>query len=227
MNGLDINPRRLGTGLLAFGITGVILAGLIAVALLGGAVAARNLDDRLVADQNRIAASLTRLTLTMDTFATTADHAGATLGSSRDALVHASSLLGTISTTSTDLANALGLVSILGNQPLASAANGIRKVADETTVFAQDATALAVALDANAKDATAMADQIRAAKTQVAELAANVAAFDRIDQIVALIIGGIVLGGLLTLWVAVAAAICAWFGWRLRRVPAGPGGSSA
>ena len=65
-----------------------------------------------------------------------------------------------------------------------------------------------------------MAGQIRTVKTQASELAASVVAFDRIDQIVGLLIGGIVLGGLLTVWVAVAAAGCAWFGWRLRRVPA-------
>jgi len=225
MNTLDVNPRRLGTALLAFGMTGVILAGLIAVALFGGAIAARNLDDRLVADQDRIAAALTRLTLTMDTFAITVDHAGSTLTSSRDAMVHASSLLDNIATTSADLGNALD-ISILGSQPFASAATGIRKVADETKTFAQDATALAVALDANGADATAMAEQIRAAKAQVSDLAASIVAFDRIDQIVGMLIGGIVLGGLLTVWVALAAAGCAWLGWRLRRSPATPVGDA-
>ena len=219
MNSLDINPRRLGTALLAFGMTGVILAGLIAVALFGGAVAARNLDDRLVADQERIAASLTRLTLTMETLAVTVEHGADTLAASRDAMTHAADLLADISTTSADLANALD-ISILGSQPFASAANGVRNVGAKTTVFAQDATALAVALDANVADATTMAGQIRTAKTQASELAASIVAFDQIDQMVGLLIGGIVLGGLLTLWVAVAAAGCAWLGWRLRRVPA-------
>ena len=217
MNGLDINPRRLGTALLAFGMTGVILAGLIALALFGGAVAARNLDERLVADQERIAASLTRLTLTMETLAVTVEHGGDTLATSRDALAHAGDLLNDISTTSGDLANALD-ITIFGNQPFASAANGVRSVGEKSKVFAQDATALAVALDANVADATAVADQVRTAKTQVSELAASIVAFDRIDQIVGLLIGGILLGGLLTVWVGVAAAGCAWLGWRLRRV---------
>jgi methyl-accepting chemotaxis protein len=219
MNLLDINPRRLGTAMLAFGMTGVILAGLIAVALFGGAVAARNLDDRLVADQNRIAAALTRLTLTMDTLAVTVEHGGDTLASSRDAMTHAADLLKDVAATSTDLANALD-ISILGSQPFASAANGVRDVGAKTATFAQDATALAATLDANVADATTMAGQIRTATTQTSELAASVVAFDRIDQIVGLLIGGIVLAGLLTLWVAVAAAGCAWLGWRLRRLPA-------
>ena len=219
MNGLDVNPRRLGTALLAFGMTGVILAGLIAIALFGGAVAARNLDDRLVADQERIAAALTRLTLTMETLAVTVEHGGDTLTSSRDAMTHAADLLTDIAATSNDLANALD-ISILGSQPFASAANGVRNVGAKTATFAQDATALAAALDANVTDATTMAGQIRTAKTQASELAASIVAFDRIGQIVGLLIGGIVLAGLLTLWVAVAAAGCAWLGWRLRRMPA-------
>jgi hypothetical protein len=221
MTTLDINPRRLGTALLAFGMTGVILAGLIAVALFGGAVAARNLDDRLVADQNRIAAALTRLTLTMETLAVTVEHGGNTLASSRDAMTHAADLLKDIAATSNDLANAMD-ISILGNQPFAAAATGVRNVGAKTATFAQDATALAATLDANVADTTTMAGQIRTAQTQASELAASVAAFDRIGQIVGLLIGGIVLAGLLTAWVAVAAAGCAWVGWRLRRKPVVP-----
>jgi hypothetical protein len=216
MNGLDINPRRLGTGLLAFGMAGVILAGLIAAALIGGAVAARNLDERLLADQERIAASLTRLTLTMDSLAVTTDHAGETLATSRDAIAHASDLLGELSAASADVGTALD-ISILGSQPFATAAEKLHEVGRALAVFQQDAQALALNLDANATDAAKMADEIRSIKTQVAELAAIVAGFDRIDEVVGLLIGGIVLGALLTAWVGLAAAGCAWVGWRLRR----------
>ena len=211
-----MSPRHLGTGLLAFGITGVILAGLIAAALLGGAIAARNLDEQLVADQERIAASLTRLTLTMDSLADTTDHAGETLATSRDALAHAGDLLGDLSTASADVGTALD-VSILGNQPFASAAEKIHEVGRALAVFQQDAVALALNLDANATDAATMANEIRSLKSQVAEMAAIVAGFDRIDEMVGLLIAGIVLGALLTAWVGVAAAGCAWVGWRLRR----------
>jgi hypothetical protein len=216
MEWLDVDRRRLGTGLLVFGMIGVVLAGLIAMALAAGGIAARNLDDRLAADQERIAASLTRLTLTMDSLALTTDHAGETLTTSRDAIVHAGALLGDLSGTSAELATALD-ISILGSQPFASAAERLRGVARAMTVFQQDATALAVKLDANATDAGAMADEIRNIKTQVAELAAVVSSFDRIDQLVGLLIGGIILGALLTAWVAAAAGTCAWVGWRLRR----------
>ncbi len=222
----EIDRRRLGTGLLVFGVVGVVLAGLIALALLGGAIAARSLDERLVADQDRIAASLTRLTLTMDTLALSTDHAGATLVTSRDAVTHASDLLGELSSASDELATALD-VDILGTRPFASAAARIRDVATRTTTLQKDTAGLALNLDSNASDVAIMSAEIRALKTQTAELAGAVAGFDRIDQIVGLLIGGIVLGGLLTAWVAMAAGACAWAGWRLRRaIPAVEEGAS-
>ena len=52
------------------------------------------------------------------------------------------------------------------------------------------------------------------------ELATRVAELDSVGDVVDLLIGGIVLCGLLTAWVAVGAAFVAWAGWRLRRVPA-------
>ena len=54
-------------------------------------------------------------------------------------------------------------------------------------------------------------------------LAERIGGFDRIGELVGLLIGGIVLAALLTAWVAFAAAFCAWAGWRLRRRrPAAP-----
>lgn len=222
MDWLNIDRHRLGTGLLAFGILGVVLAGLIAVALAGGAIAARNLDERLVADQNRIAASLTRLTLTMETLAVSTEHAGDTLTTSRDAMTHASELLGDLSATSAELATALD-IEILGKRPFASAVESVQEVARTLAVFEQDAVAVAAALDENTTDVAGMANEIRAVKGQVSGLAGAVAGFDRIDQMVGLLIGGIVLGALLTVWVAVAAAGCAWVGWQIRKATRTPG----
>ena len=58
MEWLGVERRRLGTGLLAFGLIGMILAGIIAIGLFAGAVAARNLDDRISADQAKLSAAL-------------------------------------------------------------------------------------------------------------------------------------------------------------------------
>ena len=52
------------------------------------------------------------------------------------------------------------------------------------------------------------------------DLAARVDAFDQAGEIVALLVGGIILGGILVAWLALAAAFCAWAGWRLRKLAA-------
>ena len=54
MSWLGIDLRRMGTGLLVFGVVGMIVAGIVAVGLAAGAIAARNLDERVAADQARL-----------------------------------------------------------------------------------------------------------------------------------------------------------------------------
>jgi hypothetical protein len=216
MDALGFDRRKLGTALLAFGLTGVLLAGVIATALIGGAVAARNLDDRLMADQERLAAALTRLTVSMESLALTTQHAGETLATSSTTVGEAQLVLQDTASAAGALGTALD-ISILGSKPFAGASDRLAALALRLKDFEGQATTLAQNLGTNATDATAMTGQIRQLKEQIQELATTVADFDRIDQVVAMIVGGIALGGLLVAWVAVGAAICAWAGWRLRR----------
>lgn len=219
MRGMDVlgmDRRRLGAALLAFGLTGVLLAGVIAAGLIGGAVAARNLDERLVADQERIAAALTRLTVSMESLAITTENAGETLTTSAATVAEAQAVLRDTAAAAGALSSALD-ISILGSKPFAGASERIGALALRIAAFDEQAGTLAQNLQTNAGDVTAMTAQLRELRSQVQELATAVADFDRIDQIVDLAIGGIALGGLLVAWVAVGAALCAWVGWRLRR----------
>ena len=75
MEWLGVDRRRLGTGMLVFGLAGMVIAGIVAVALVMGAFAARDLDERLAADQARIAQSLERLSGTMESLAATVSRA--------------------------------------------------------------------------------------------------------------------------------------------------------
>jgi DNA anti-recombination protein RmuC len=222
MEWLGLNRGRLGTGMVVFGLAGVVMAGIVAVALILGAVAARDLDTRLEADQARIAASLTRLSVTMESLATTTTNAGATLATSSEAMADARDVLDAAAGSTVALAEALD-ISILGSQPFAQASERLQSLALSISTFQGKAEALAVNLHENAADAEVMTGQIRQLKDQVNELASRIAGFDRIGEIVNLVLGGIVLAGLLTAWIAVAAAFCAWVGWKLRRIGAADG----
>ncbi len=212
--------------MLVFGLAGMLMAGVVAVALIVGAFAARDLDDRLAADQARIAASLTRLSVTMESLATTTGNAGATLETSSQTLADARDVLESTAQTTLALSEALD-ISILGSRPFSSASEQLAELARTITTFQGKAETLALNLHRNAVDAGVMTDQIRQLKTQVNELASRIGGFDRIGEMVALLLGGIVLVALLTAWVAVGAGSCAWIGWRLRRSRAGDGASAS
>ena len=219
MDWLGIEARRLGTGMLVFGIVGLVIAAILGIGLIGGAIAARDLDQRLEADRERIAESLHKVSDSMASLAATTEHAGNTLQTSSDTLTEAKTVLESTASTAESLSTALN-VSILGTQPFATASARLADLSVTLTAFEARADALAKNLDQNASDATEMSDKVRLMQSEVDELATRVEGFARIGEVVNLVIGGIALGGLLTAWVAIAAAFLAWAGWRLRRVPA-------
>jgi hypothetical protein len=216
---LGIDTRRLGTGMLVFGLVGLVIAAVLGVGLIGGAIAARNLDDRLTADQARIAQSLRNVSASMDSLAVTTEHAGTTLQTSSATLAQAKTVLDSSAATAESLSEALN-VSILGSQPFAGSSQRLAELSRTLTDFEGKASELAANLDQNASDATGMADKVRAMKTEVDDLATRVEDFTQTGEIVNLVLGAIVLGGLLTAWVGVGAAFIAWAGWRLRRAAA-------
>jgi hypothetical protein len=55
-------------------------------------------------------------------------------------------------------------------------------------------------------------------EARLADYAARIAGATRIGAIGTWIAFGVMLGGLLAAWLAIAAAACAWVGWRLRTV---------
>lgn len=211
-----MDRRRLGTGMLVFGLAGMVMAGIVAVALIAGAFAVRDLDERLATDQARIGASLTRLSATMDSLAITTQNAATTLETSSETLGEAQVVLESTAETLVALSSALD-VTILGNRPFAAASERLANLALTVGGFEGKAQTLALNLHQNATDVGQMTAQIRILKDEITTLASRIASFDRIDEMVGLLIGGIVLAALLTGWVAVGAGFCAWAGWRLRR----------
>ncbi len=211
-----MDRQRLGTVMLAFGIVGLLLAALVAVTLVAGLATARTLDDRIVAGQDRVAAALTDLTLTMDSVATSVDHGATTLATSRDSVAHAVDALGELAATSDSLASSLD-VSLFGQRPFTTAVSQLHDMATRVRTFQEDATRLAANLSQDASDATHIASQVREMRSPVAELSGAVRGLTGARDGVSLALAGIVLAALLTVWLAVLAGAIAWAGLRLRR----------
>jgi hypothetical protein len=232
MSWLGIDLRRMGTALLVFGTIGVIVAGLVAVGLFGGAIAARNLDERLSDNPARLVKTLARVDATMAQTVTTVDNAGSTLTTTSETLQSAGDVLGRVADTSDTLSASLAAISILGAQPLRTAGERFGELATDARAFQQKADALATNLGTNAGDTGALADRIDDLRGEVTSLQERVAGFEATGEIASLLFWGSLLLGLLAAWLATAGAACAWVGLRLRRmgtevveaaVEAGPG----
>ncbi len=217
MEWLGVERRRLGTGLLVFGLVGMVLAAIIAAGLLAGGIAARNLDDRIAIDQQRLSAAITQMTTSIDKLASATQNASATLHTTGALIGQSDTVLEDLASLSDELSGNLNF-SILGQQPLAGAASKFQAFAQRLRDFGGSTGTLQTNLEANADDLGALVTEIHRIGNLVAELGDRVQSFDRAGEIVRLIVGGIILGGLLVLWLAIAAAFCAWAGWRLRKV---------
>ena len=217
MSWLGIDLRRMGTGLLVFGVVGMIVAGIVAVGLAAGAISARNLDERVAADRARLMTTLDRVDATMARTVTTIGNAGSTLTTTSETIGSAGDVLGRVADTSEELSQSLD-ISILGSRPLQGAATRFGQLAVDARAFQDKADALATNLGVNAGDAGALADSVEDLRTELSSLQDRVSSFEVTGQLVSYLVGGILLLSLLVAWLAVAGAGCAWFGYRLRRL---------
>jgi methyl-accepting chemotaxis protein len=212
---LGVERRRAGNALFAFGVIGVVLAGVIALALVGTAVATRGLDERLQADQARLADTLDELSVSTAAAVRSIENASATLDRTGASVQNAREVLEELASASDSLADSLG-INIFGSQPFAGAAQRFRTFSDRVRVFSEDATGIADALTTNSEDMGALAERVALMETQLSDYAERVAESERIGQIGTWVALSVLLGGLLAAWLAIAAAGCAWVGWRLR-----------
>ena len=213
---VGVERRRAGTALLVFGVIGVLLAGIIALALVGTAFATRDLDARLEADQARLADTLDELAVSTAAATRSMHNASATLDTAGSAVQDAQDVLDDLAASTDALADSLG-ITIFGNQPFAGTAQRFRTFSERVRVFSEDAAGIADALSTNSGDMSTLADRVALMETQLNSYAERIAESERIGQIGTWILVSVLLGGLLAAWLAVAAAACAWVGWRLRK----------
>jgi len=219
MEWIGVERRRLGTGLFVFGLVGMVLAAIIATGLIAGGVAARNLDDRIAVDQARLVDALGRTSASIDKLAAATQNASATLHTTGAMVAQADTVIQELAGLSDELSSNLNF-SILGQQPLAGAASKFQAFGQRLRDVEGTITTLQGNVETNADDMGALVGQIHQIGDLVSELGDRVQSFDRAAEIVRLIVGGIILGGLLVLWLAIGAALCAWAGWRLRKAAA-------
>jgi hypothetical protein len=214
--------RRLGVGLLAFGVSGLVLL-LAAAALVFGSLAA--VDDAATGferQRTELLAMLGPASSALEGAATSATNAGGSLTSSAEAADQAAGLTTRLAASFEGL-SALSTFEILGARPFAGLAGEFSQVAADARALSTDLVSTAAALRTNVADTAAVAANLRALASQLAALEASLGAPDSGSlgsAAVALNAARIVLLGLLV-WLAVPAVLSTWLGWRLTRVNRG------
>ena len=210
--------RRLGYGLLAFGLSGLVLL-LAAAALVFGSLAA--VDDAATGFERQRAELLAMLgpaSSAMDGAATSAANAGASLTSSAAAADRAAVLTTRLASSFEGLA-ALGSFELFGSRPFAGLAGEFTAVGADARALSTDLASTSAALRTNVADTEAVAADLRTLATQLDALETSLGGPEEGglgSATAALNAARIVLVGLLA-WLAVPAVLATWLGWRLAR----------
>jgi hypothetical protein len=228
MERFGLDAHRSGTAMLAFGVVGLLLAAVVAVGLVAGALRIGSLQTNLEDDRQAAVEGLEAVSASLGHAAVGVTNLGATLETTQTALEDMSSTLGSFADTTDSLANGLGF-SVLGQQPLLGAAQGFRDLSGQLRTFSATTGQLAVDLARNQGDLVATTADLEELQRQVDKLTARLQSAEGIGPLVTFLAWGIVLLAALVAWIAAAAALVAWLGWRLRRpvpvvtTPLGPG----
>lgn len=212
--------RRLGTALLAFGLSGIVLLLGATVLVLGSLSVVDDAVTGFERQRAEVVAVLGPAASALTDAATSASNAGASLTETSEAAARAASLSGSLADSFEGLAS-LGSFEILGARPFGGLSGQFAAVGSEARTLAADLSEAAASLRTNKADSDSVAADLRALAAQLARLDASLSASGGVpspgtDAAIPLLVLRVVLLGLLA-WLAVPAAASVWLGRRLLR----------
>jgi hypothetical protein len=166
--------RRIANALIAYGVAGLILAGIgLAVVLVAG-WRLNSVGDRLETQSARVVALLDATATALDDATVTVGDVASTLDSADPMIQRVATALTTTVTSLRGLEDAASSVSILGGNPLGGLADRFGQVADsldgldaELAAFGNDLASDADSLRKNVESVTALADQLHSIRDQL------------------------------------------------------------
>lgn len=213
--------RRLGMGLIAFGVAGLVLIGSAGALILASLSAVGDAATGFEQQRAKVVEMLGPASAALERAASSASNAGTSLAETRAAAAQAATMMTRLSESFDSLA-ALGSFDILGARPFAGLSGQFGQVATESRSLSADLARAAAAMDTNISDSAAVAADLRTLGDQLAELNTSLGANQdgtvpsTADATLPVDLARIVLIGLL-LWLAVPAVASIWIGWRWYR----------
>ncbi len=210
--------RRAGWGLIAFGLTGLVLAGAAAALVLGSLTAVDAAVTGFETQRKELVAMLGPASDALSGAAESASNASASLAETSGAARNAAELTTRLAVSFESLAS-LGSFTLLGARPFAEMAGQFAAVAVEARELSGDLNATADSMTTNIADSQAVAADMLALSEQLDRLEASLAETGTpsgADASLPLNIARLVLLGMLA-WLAVPALASIWLGGRLIR----------
>jgi hypothetical protein len=207
--------RRLGTALLAFGLAGVVLTTVMAIAWFGGWMAMEDTGRRLEVSRVATASALADAGRLLGSTSRVLESTTASFDDLATALEDTSSLLARVSDSTREVAAAMD-INILGQRPFAGVGGSFSDMSRELATVSDDAGALATTLGQNEPQLRRVAADLRTIQASIAGLAVRVEGLTGLEETIGMARGYALLSGLLALWLAVLAGGCVWLGVRLR-----------
>jgi hypothetical protein len=216
--------RRFSTGLLVYGIVGLIFAaiGLGLLLYVGNRVG--GLAERTSTQVESIIATLDRTATALGDAGDTAVSFSVTLERTPPAVRQAADTVGNLQDDLLTIQSQLAGISILGTQPLGRVAAVFGSIAGDIEGLDTRLTSIADSLDDNKDALLANADSLRALGTQLSAVADDLRTGIIEDSLADVQLILTVLFVLLVAWTAVPAAGALWIGWWLRRELPATGG---
>ena len=207
------NPRpfhqALGWALVGYGITGLLLFGLIAAVVVRPLAGLGTLIDQ----RQGVVQFLDVTVQTLDDAGRGSGHAGTTLTAAAKAAADAAALSDRLAGSMTALGSASG-VSIFGTQPLSSLSGQFEAVAGQARELSGTMGSLATTLDQNTVDFTTLETDIAAVRGQVAALRTTLLATNGLDSVAPWLAP---LSVLVSIWMVIPALASLGIGLRLVR----------
>jgi hypothetical protein len=167
--------RGLGVGLLAFGISGLVLVVLAAVLVLGSLAAVDTAASGFERQRAELVAMIDPAASALSDAATSAANAGASLTTASEASRRAADLTAGLATSFEGMAG-LGSFDVFGARPFAGVASQFADVATQSRTLSTDLTATADTLAQNVADSTAVAVDLRNLADRLRRLEASTGA---------------------------------------------------
>jgi hypothetical protein len=213
---LGIEPGRAGTALLAFGVIGSVLAAAVAIGLIVLGFVVAGWAPRVETAQASLEMTLSDASFSVGQTALATANLRATVETSQTAIGDAATVLDQAASTVAGLASSID-VTILGQRPFGAAADDLNELSTSLAAFGQSTAAIATDLTSNVDDLEAITANLRDIQADLDAAVERLAAFDDAGRFVTLTGVALVLAGASAAWTAVAAALVAWVGRRLRR----------